>query len=107
MSSLLHILSGTGLRLQDLAPTLQASLRASLRAAAGGVLGLGRRTLRRWRQWGLDRTHARQWQELSEAALRDLGLTRSELRSVQVEADGLVEATRRRVQRLLDEVGRT
>ncbi|HEU5296547.1 MAG TPA: hypothetical protein VFU71_17335 [Burkholderiaceae bacterium] len=40
---------------------------------------------------------ARQPDALDDAALRDLGISRSELQSYIAEADGLVESTRRRV----------
>ncbi|HVO05211.1 MAG TPA: hypothetical protein VMT83_00385 [Burkholderiaceae bacterium] len=40
---------------------------------------------------------ARTAPELDDAALRDLGLSRGELRSYLAEVDGLVEPTRRRV----------
>jgi len=40
---------------------------------------------------------ARRPEELDAAALRDLGMSRSELQSYVAEVDGLVEATRRRV----------
>ena len=40
---------------------------------------------------------ARDARELDDAALRDLGLSRGELRSYLAEVDGLVEPTRRRV----------
>jgi hypothetical protein len=45
-----------------------------------------------WR-WAI----ARRAEDLDDAALRDLGLSRSELRSCHAEAVGLVEPTRRRV----------
>ena len=40
---------------------------------------------------------ARRAEDLDDAALRDLGLSRSELRSVHAEMAGLAESTRRRV----------
>jgi uncharacterized protein YjiS (DUF1127 family) len=40
---------------------------------------------------------ARRAEHLDDAALRDLGLSRSELRSVHAEMAGLAEPTRRRV----------
>jgi len=57
----------------------------------------------RWRDRQVAATRKRrEWQalrELGDATLRDLGIARSELGSIQAEIDGHVEATRMRVHR--------
>lgn len=69
-----------------------------------GAIGLGfglalgslaARIARRWR----DRARSLRLQDLDDATLRDLGLTRSELSSLEMEASGRIEATRQRVRR--------
>lgn len=62
----------------------------------GHAIGLlAARFARRWR----DRPRTLRLQDLDEATLRDLGLTRCELSSLEWEASGRIEVTRQRVHR--------
>lgn len=79
-----------------------ATLRRWWRARLRRLVSRARQARQRMRLRSARRAERRLLEGLSDATLRDLGLTRGELGSVQAEAEGRVQATRRRVRQAVE-----